>query len=399
MYRLCEPTWDDLEITAAYEVLKSKKCTMGEKTKQFEKDFCDMFGCKYAVMSNSGSSANLLMLSTIKCLKEKYKIKDNDEIIVPAVSWATTYYPIFQNNFKIVLVDINKDTFNIDEDILEKSITDKTKAIFAVNILGNSCNFDSIKKICEKYNLILLEDNCESMYASYKGKMCGTIGKMGSFSSFFSHHICTVEGGITVTDDEEFYHYLLSLRAHGWTRDLPKINNVCNKSDDNTKELFNFIVPGYNLRPNDVFSAIGIEQLKKLPLFIKNRTDNYNYFILKVNDLNEKYGSVIKIQKIEDGCKPSFFSFNFLLEGILKNEKNNYMKFLHSHNIESRPIVTGNFARNPVIKFMDCKIPYSLCNSDIIDQQGVFIGNHSFIIYDLIDMWYNITEKYINYVR
>ncbi|MGB2685025.1 MAG: aminotransferase class V-fold PLP-dependent enzyme, partial [Olleya sp.] len=195
-YTLSDNTWDNKEFEALNEVIASGFFSMGEKVKAFEQDFAKKFNSKYAVMSNSGSSANLLAIAALVYSK---KLNAGDEVLVPAVSWSTTYFPLSQHNLKLKFIDIDAKTLNMDVTQVEAAITPNTKAIFAVNLLGNPNDFDALNSICKKHNLILLEDNCESMGAFYKGKAAGTIGEMGTFSTFYSHHLCTMEGGVTVT--------------------------------------------------------------------------------------------------------------------------------------------------------------------------------------------------------
>ena len=268
-YKLASNTWNDLELKAIQKVIDSGNFTMGDYVRKFEAEFAKLIGSKYAIMVNSGSSANLLMVAAL-FFTRKPKLIKGDEVIVPAVSWSTTYTPLQQYGLKLRFVDIDLNTLNIDLNMLEKSITKKTKMIFLVNLLGNPNDFNSVNEIIKDKDIIIIEDNCESLGASYNGQFTGTFGLMGSFSSFFSHHICTMEGGLVATNDKELYHIMLSLRAHGWTRDLP--NNNCvndNKSKNQFEESFNFVLPGYNLRPLEIEAAVGLEQLKKLPSLVK----------------------------------------------------------------------------------------------------------------------------------
>ena len=200
-YNLASNSWGKEEIEAINDVIKSNHYTMGSKVKKFEEEFSDYFNSKYAIMTNSGSSANLLMIASL-IHSENYDIKRGDEVIVPAVSWSTTYYPVYQYGLKLVFVDVDRDTLNIDVNEIIKAIGPKTKLIFAVNLLGNSCDFELLKKVCKKNKIILIEDNCESLGAKYKGKFTGTLGQMGSFSFFFSHHMQTMEGGMVLTNDK-----------------------------------------------------------------------------------------------------------------------------------------------------------------------------------------------------
>ena len=223
MYPLASTTWDEEEISVATQLLISGDLTMGKQVKEFEEQFAAYIGTKYAVMFNSGSSANLAMLAAIKYVKNS-KLSEGDQIIVPAVSWSTTYYPVNQMGYVLDFVDINLDTLNIDIAQVEKKITPKTKAIFTVNLLGNPSNLISLKELADKSDLILLEDNCESLGASINGKLAGSFGHMSSHSFYFSHHICTMEGGMVNTDSKELMETLVSIRAHGWTRGLEPNN-------------------------------------------------------------------------------------------------------------------------------------------------------------------------------
>lgn len=374
-YQLASSSWDEKEVNAGIDVLKSGFCTMGQKVRDFEEKFAKQFGTKYAVMSNSGSSANLLAIAALMYRKNGKKLYLGDEVIVPAVSWATTYYPLHQYGLKIKFVDIDLETLNINMDSLESAITDKTKAIFAVNLLGNPCDFNRLVKICNDRDIILLEDNCESMGATFNGKECGTFGVMGTFSGFFSHHISMVEAGVTVTNDEELYHILISLRSHGWTRGLPDINFVHNKDGNVFNDLFRFVLPGYNIRPNDIFAAIGIEQLDKLPSLVKKRRDNASYFLERMNDTSKTRNN-IKTQFSHNKSSSSWFGFSLVLVGEFKNRREDLVKLLTESDIECRPIVAGNFTKNPVISHMNCEIHDKLSNSDYIDTNGLFVGNN-----------------------
>ena len=378
-YELASTSWDEKEIEAIHNVIKTNNYTMGEYVKQFEKDFAGFTQNKYCVMVNSGSSANLLAIAALFYKKEN-PLKRGDEVIVPAVSWATTYYPLYQYGLKIKFVDVDKETLNFDISELKKAVTDKTRLIFAVNLLGNPNDYDEIKNIIGDKNIYLLEDNCESLGGVYKGKQLGSIGLMGTYSTFFSHHMATMEGGLIGTDDEELYHLLLSLRSHGWTRHLPKENKLCTKSDVAFEESFRFILPGYNVRPVEMMGAIGIEQLKKLPEFLRYRRENAECFKKLFGD-DERF---IIQKEIESS---SWFGFAFLIND--KNiKRSDVIQKLTDANIDTRPIVAGNFARKEVVKWFDYEICGDLKNADYVDANGFFVGNHQFDIKDKLDYLY-----------
>jgi len=378
-YELASSTWDDEELMAINKVVKSGNFTMGNRVKQFESEFASYFNSKYCVMVNSGSSANLISIAAL-FYKSKNSLKRGDEIIVPSVSWSTTYHPLQQFGLKLKFVDINLDTLNYDLIKLEGAISNKTKAIVVVNLLGNPNDFNKINKIIKDKNILLFEDNCESMGAKFEGIYAGTYGILGTFSGFFSHHISTMEGGMVVTDSEELYHIMLSLRAHGWTRDLPAKNTLVNKDTNVFNESFRFILPGYNLRPLEFSGAIGTVQLKKLPSFIKARRKNAKYFEQKFSN-NKNF----QIQK-EIG-ESSWFGFSI----IIKNEeidRDDVLLKLNKNEIDVRPIVSGNFLKNEVIKFYNYEIHSDLNNSEYLDKHGFFIGNHNYDISKKIDFLY-----------
>lgn len=381
-YELAALSWDEKEKEAIKRVMDSDMYTMGENVYKFEEMFSKYVGSKYAVMVNSGSSANLLMVASLFYSK-KFNIKRGDEVIVPSVSWATTYMPLQQYGLKLKFIDIDIAALNFNLDKLKRAITDKTKIVFAVNLLGNPNDYDKIKEFIGDRNIILLEDNCESLGAVYKGKQLGTIGLMGTYSTFFSHHMATMEGGLVVTDDEELYHILLSLRAHGWTRQLPKNNKLCIKSDYQFEESFRFILPGYNVRPMEMSGAIGIEQLKKLPKFIEERRKNAIYFIDKFKNDNR----FIIQKEIEQS---SWFGFSFIIKENIKISRKDIINKLLSNDIEVRPIVSGNFLKNEVIKYFDYEVFEDVNNAELLDKNGFFVGNHHFDIKDKIDYLANI---------
>ena len=366
-YRLSDDTWDSKEFDAIQRVLESGKFSMGERVAEFEKAFAEKFGVKYALMVSSGSAANLLAVAG---LVYSGRLKKGDEVIVPAVSWSTTYFPLYQMGLKLRFADIDKDTLNIDVHKLKAAITENTRLVCLVNLLGNPNDFDSIKQICADKNIIIMEDNCESLGAEYNGKKAGTFGLVGTYSTVYSHHLCTMEGGVVVTDDEELYHYMLCIRAHGWTRNLPKDSKIYAKSENPFYESFNFIVPGFNLRPLEIEGAAGTQQLAKMDGIIAQRRENARYFKEKMQDIPG-----LRTQK-ETG-NSSWFGFAIVLEGKNLGRRDEVVKRLAENEIEVRPIVAGNFTRNKVIEYMDYTVSGGLTAADDIHDNGFFVGNHS----------------------
>lgn len=386
-YSLASSTWGQEELDAIQKVIGSDMYTMGPKVAEYEKRFAEFFGSEYAVMVSSGSTANLLMIAALFFTKTP-RLKRGDEVIVPAVSWSTTYFPLQQYGLKVKFVDIDQETLNIDLDKLKDAITDDTKAILLVNLLGNPNDFDAINRLVADRDILILEDNCESMGAKYKGKMTGSFGLMGTFSSFFSHHIATMEGGCVITDDEELYHILLCIRAHGWTRNLPKDNRVSGtKSDDPFEESFKFVLPGYNVRPLEMSGAIGIEQLKKLPGFVSTRRENAKLFV-------ELFGDDPHIQIQKETENSSWFGFSMVIKPEAPFDRKDLVTAFQKSGIECRPIVTGNFLKNKeVLRFFDYEVSGNVSAAEYIDQQGLFVGNHQVMLDDEIRYLRSVVDR------
>ncbi|MEN0083801.1 MAG: aminotransferase class I/II-fold pyridoxal phosphate-dependent enzyme [Leifsonia sp.] len=377
-FPLATSTWDDAEYAAMHRVIESGRFTMGPLVAEFERRFADAFGSRYGVMVNSGSSANLLAVAAA-VLDPETDLNPGDEVIVPAVSWATTYYPLTQYGLRLRFVDIDLDTLNLDLDQLEAAIGPKTKGVFAVNLLGNPLDFARLREIADRHGLVVLEDNCESLGARADGRAAGTAGVMGTFSAFFSHHISTMEGGMILTESERLAQTLRSLRAHGWTRDLPEKNFVHDKTGDAFEDLFRFVLPGYNVRPLEMSGALGIEQLKKVPSLIAGRRENAAYFVEKFRDLPS-----IRTQR-ETG-ESSWFGFSMILEGDLAGRRPEVVDALRAAGVESRPIVAGNFTKNPVMRYLDAIVPDALPAADKVDVDGLFVGNHHYPVHEGIDL-------------
>ena len=293
----------------------------------------------------------------------------NDEVIVPSISWATTYYPLQQLGLKLKFLDVELDTLNMDVSRLEEALTPKTRMVVAVSILGNPCALDILRTFCDKHELYLFEDNCESMGALLNGKLCGTFGDIGTFSTFFSHHISTMEGGIIVAKDEEIYHLAKSLRAHGWTRDIPPDSSIYKKNSNDFYEAYRFILPGYNARPLELSGALGIEQLKKLDSLLAIRKQNAKVFV----DLFGQDERFI-IQK-ENGSS-SWFSFTIVLNPSYSNDRSRVIKALRENEIEFRMITGGCFLRHDVIRYFDYETVGDIINANIAHDHGFFVGNH-----------------------
>jgi CDP-6-deoxy-D-xylo-4-hexulose-3-dehydrase len=379
-FPLATSSWGAEEQAAMQAVIASGQFTMGARVAQFEREFAAHMGSRFAVMVNSGSSANLLMTAALFHTRNpKLRLERGDEIIVPAVSWSTTYAPLHQYGLRQKFVDIDLNTLNLDLHALAAAITPNTRAIMAVNLLGNPNDFEAISALIAGRDIVLIEDNCEAMGARLGGRMAGSFGVMGSHSSFFSHHISTMEGGLVVTDDEELHHILLCLRAHGWTRNLPKDNLVCGtKSDDPFEEAFRFVLPGYNLRPLELSGALGSEQIKRLPSLVAARRANAAALQAAMAD----HPSLML--QAETG-QSSWFGFSLVIRPGVRRERRDLIAALREAGFECRPIVAGNFAKNPVVQLFDHEIHGELKNAQYVDSHGLFVGNQGHAIPDAVE--------------
>ncbi len=367
-YDLASSSWGREEINAMHRVIESGRFTMGENVNRFEDAFREKFGVRHALMVSSGSTANLVGVASLFYVKNR-PLKRGDEVIVPAISWATTYYPLQQYGLRLRFVDVELDTLNMDVSQLEQALTPRTRMVVAVSILGNPCALDTLRAFCDRRGLYLFEDNCESMGAALNGRPCGTFGDIGTFSSFFSHHISTMEGGVLVTDNTEIYHLAKSMRAHGWTRDLPDDTPIYQKRDEDFFEAYRFILPGYNARPLELAGAIGVEQLKKLDSMIAVRRRNARLF----QDLFE-HDERFVIQR-ENG-RSSWFAFTVILNPGLDVDRKKVMMALKDADIGYRIITGGNFLRHDVIKHFDYDCVGDIRNANIVHDRGFFVGNH-----------------------
>ena len=378
-FELASSTWGEEEKQAILEVINSNMYTMGKNVKDFEERFADYFGMKYAVMVNSGSSANLIAVASL-FYKKDCPLKKGVEVIVPCISWATTFHPLHQYGLKMKFVDIDLLTLNYDIDELKKAVSKNTRMIVAVSILGNPCQFDEISDLCKEENIILFEDNCESMGAKFNGKYTGTFGLVNTFSTFFSHHISTMEGGFILTDDREIYNLLKSLRSHGWTRGQDEDSILYERKGDDFFEAYRFILPGYNVRATEIQGAIGIRQLGKLDKFLNIRRKNAAHFVSLFKD-DKRF--IIQ----EEIGESSWFCFTMIINPESNVDRNRVLKKLKDANIEYRIITGGNILRHDVIRYYDYTITKS-SNADIAHYNGFFVGNHPYDIRDKIDYLY-----------
>jgi len=369
---LAVPPYDIDEIFEALDSLILKQTTMGKKVEKFEKNFSKYIKNKYSLMVNSGSSANLLALSILANQGVGTRqIKPNDEIITPAVTWATTVYPIVNIGAIPKFVDVRLEDLNIDETKIENAITSKTKAIMIVHLLGNPCNIEKIKTIAKKFNLWLIEDSCEAHGAKYRNKHVGTFGDISTFSFFASHHITTMEGGMVCTNNKLLNDIGKSMRSFGWIRDLPNKKTIA-KENPNIDPRFLFVNMGFNFRPTELQGAFGIHQIKKLENLVKIRIKNAEFWNEKLKTAKD----YLILPKIKNDKRNSFLFYPIT---VIENKffsKIELVNHLEKNKIETRPIMTGNIINQPVSKKFNYKKQDKLKNAQYITQNSFAIGNH-----------------------
>lgn len=368
------------DILNMVSALLTEKFTMGERVSDFEKAFAKYIGTKYALMVNSGSSANLIALSVLTNYKCSNRLLPGDEVLVPAVCWSTSVFPIIQYNLKPVFVDVDPVTLNVSLEDLESKITNKTKAIMLVHVLGNCTNMQKLMGLVKKYNLTLIEDTCESLGSKYDDKYLGTFGTIGTYSFYYSHHITTMEGGMLVCNDDDHYELMKCLRAHGWSRTLTDKDKIQAAYPD-LDPRFTFVNLGYNVRPMEVQAAMGISQLKKLQR--KNDNRKSNYYKIKEKVEKDPRNTFLSFPKECDNADIAWFGVTlFLNENV---ELYSYLDYLTKNSVENRPIVTGNMTRQPVMKDLYPELnPLDFPGAEECHFRGLFIGLSSGLMSDVL---------------
>ena len=354
----------------ALRVIKSGMITMGKYTRLVEKKFSNIFK-RYCLMVNSGSSANLLAFALLKNKLSSFKIKSGDEVLIPALCWSTSLYPIIQLGLKPVFVDIDMKTLNVDLLDLKKKISKKTKCLMLIHALGNCTQMNELTKILKRKKIILIEDTCEGLGSLFAKKKLGTFGEISTFSFYFSHHITSGEGGLITCKKKKDYETLLTLRSHGWSKDIKIFNkNFKNKFNDK----FEFINLGYNLRPTDIQASLLVNQISKINKFKEIRSKNYR--IIKSNlikkDIINKNVYFVDFYKQSE---PSWFGFPIILKSKLSKFRNKIADDLEKVGIHTRPIISGNFLEQPVMKKMSIPFKHKyLQSSKYVHKAGFFIG-------------------------
>lgn len=368
---LSAPTFGSDEICAAIETMLSTNVTMGKNVEKFEKEFASYVGAEEAIMVNSGSSANLIAMSILSNPTTPNHLRRDDEVIVPAVTWSTSIFPIINIGCIPVLVDVERDSYNMNPDLVEEAITPRTKAIVAVSLLGNPCDLLKLDKIAKRHGLFLIEDACESHGALIGKRKVGTFGFLSSFSFFFSHHISTMEGGMVLTDNEATADLARIMRAHGWIREVKSRRGI-SRQFPGIDERFLFLNLGFNLRPTEVQAAFGLQQIKKLEKFIEIRRFNSKYW----NDRLRRYADYLMLPEEKSGTRHVFFGYPITVKPGAPFKKRDIVEFLEAKGIETRPIMAGNMAEQPALGLFEHRIAGDLAVSRSVMRNSFFIGNH-----------------------
>ena len=368
IYPLIDDAFSSVDICKGIEVLLSGQLTMSEITREFEYEFAKYIGTRYALMVNSGSSANLLAAFALVNPRKKNFLKRDNEFLIPVLCWSTSLWPLVQAGLKPRFVDVDVNNFNMDMDEFKKKLTKRIKAIMAVHVLGNSTRIEEIAKITKSKNIFLIEDTCESLGAKYKEKYLGTFGDFGTYSFYYSHQITSGEGGMVVCNSRTDYELIYSMRSHGWARKL--------KNNKNKDTSFSFTNSGFNLRPLDISAAIGLNQFKRLNSVIKVRIKNREKIInsLVNSPLWNKQFSFLDITK---NVKPSFFGLPILISKKYLSKKKQFFNFLKKKGIETRIVISGNFVNQSSVKIYNLNSKNeSFPKAQEIENRGFFIGLH-----------------------
>jgi CDP-6-deoxy-D-xylo-4-hexulose-3-dehydrase len=371
-----EAIYDHNEIYSVLQSLLSGWLGLGHDAHEFEKEFAKFLNIKHCILTNSGTSSNLLSVSALDLPK-------GSEALILATNFPTTLSVLIRNNIKPVFMDINPRTYNMDAEAIEESLTKKTKLIMLVHALGNPNEMDTINEIADKHDLAVVEDTCDALGSKYDSRYLPTYRNPGTFSFYPAHQITLGGGGAVVTDSDDFNLKIRSLRDWGraCTCDVCKLsldkNAVCPLRFSRTPikdydKRFTYISIGYNLQPIDLQAAIGLHQLKRLPEFIEKRKENFKKIYSELSRY-EQYFILPESLPKADSC---WFAFPITVRKNAPFKRKDIVGFLEKHHIDTRPIYGGNLLRQPAFENISCRIPRKLINSDYVMKSGFFIGLH-----------------------
>ena len=358
------------------------RLTKDKLTLEIEEKFAKLIGVKHSVFVNSGSSANFMMMSLLKESGVK-------SIVIPSICWATNLSPAYFLDVNPIICDCNLDDLSIDLKHLEFLLaTYKPEALFLVSVLGMSVNIDKVKEICARHKVSIIEDNCESLLTRYQNSN-SVMGSdddvlMSSYSTFYGHHMSTIEGGFITTNDDCLYESLKMMRAHGWSRDLPDANKKVLREEydiSEWEEKYTFYIPGLNFRNTEISAFLGLLQIDKMQENINVRTANANLF----------YDSVSLTWKPK--ITPTF-SLPLILDS--KEQRVELINRLEANQIECRPLIAGNIARQPVFKTCYPHLSFETPNADVVHERGMYIPNHNKLSDDDLKLMIEVVNSVTN---
>ena len=375
-YPLLEMGFNKLDLKKGIDVLKTGFITMNKQTIMFEREFAKKLKSKYALMVNSGSSANLLAAFAACNPLRQNKFKRGDHALIPALCWSTSLWPLVQTGLKPKFIDINPKTLNLDADYLISKITKKTKVLMLINVLGVSSNLKKITNYAKKKRIIVIEDNCEALGAKYEKKYLGTYGDFGTYSFFYSHQITSGEGGMIVCNNKKDYEILLALRSHGWSRG-EKIYEKNAKKYPKLDPRYIFINSGFNLRPTDIQAAIASNQFKRLDFFKKTRTMNKKKIISTLKK-DKRWKNQFTFVEYSKKIDPSYMVLPIMLDKKFINKKKKFIKLIERKGLETRPVISGSFVNQPSAKLYNLN-PYKekFFGAQKVEDLGFVIGLHT----------------------
>lgn len=382
-----EAVFDHNEIHSVLQSLLSGWLGLGRNAHEFENEFAKFLDVKHCILTNSGTSSNLLAISALG-------LPRGTEALISATNFPTTLSVLIRNNIKPVFMDINPRTYNIDAEAIEKCLSKKTKLIMLVHALGNPNEMDAVMEIADKHDLAVVEDTCDALGSKYEGKYLPKHGNPGTFSFYPAHQITLGGGGAVVTDSDDFNLKIRSLRDWGraCTCDVCKLsldkNAVCPLRFSKTlikdyDKRFTYINIGYNLQPMDLQAAMGLYQLKRLPEFIEKRKNNFK----QIHSELSKYEQYFMLPESLPKADPCWFAFPITVKKEAPFERKDIVAFLEKHHIDTRPLYSGNLLKQPAFGNISCRVPQKLKNSDYVMKSGFFIGLHQ-----------GLTEEMLAYV-
>jgi len=395
--------YDEKEVMSLIDSSLDFWLTAGRYANKFEEDFAKFLGIKHCLLTNSGSSANLLAISALTSDKlGKRKLNHGDEVVTTACGFPTTLNPIVQNNLKPVFIDVELGTYNINTELIEKAISEKTKAIFIPHTLGNPVNIRKIMEIVEKYDLWFIEDNCDALGSKYNGEYTGSFGHISTFSFYPAHHITMGEGGAVLTDDSQLKGIIASFRD--WGRDCwceTGCDNSCNKRFDwqlselpygyDHKYIYSHI--GYNLKITDMQAAIGVQQLKKLPSFINARKSNFK----RIYDALKEYGKYLMLPEWRNNADPSWFGFPIIVKEEAPFTRDDLIKYLEKNKIATRMLFGGNLIKQPAYRNVNYRVVDTLKNTDLIMNHLFWVGVYPGITEEKMDYMIGIFKEFLKH--